>query len=129
MKNIINLDQLGFLDYLLKRNKGQKCEPIAEASFDPVFLPLSYYMRCLNWSDVKAKIKEGLRLKGKGVPSLRGGARGDLHVRVMVESPVGLTPEQLELLRKFNASLTPKNLPRRKAFEERARNFLRETEA
>ena len=59
MKNIINLDQLGFLDYLLKRNKGQKCEPIAEASFDPVFLPLSYYMRCLNWSDVKAKIKEG----------------------------------------------------------------------
>ncbi len=70
-----------------------------------------------------------LRLKGKGVPSLRGGARGDLHVRVMVESPVGLTPEQLELLRKFNASLTPKNLPRRKAFEERARNFLRETEA
>lgn len=59
MKNIINLDQLGFLDYLLKRNKGQKCEPIAEASFDPVFLPLSYYMRCLNWRDVKAKIKEG----------------------------------------------------------------------
>ena len=52
-------DQYGFLDYLLKRNKGQKCEPIAEASFDPVFLPLSYYMRCLNWSDVKAKIKEG----------------------------------------------------------------------
>ena len=59
MKNIINFDQLDFLDYLLKRNKGQKCEPIAEASFDPVFLPLSYYMRCLNWSDVKAKIKEG----------------------------------------------------------------------
>ena len=59
MKNIINFDQLDFLDYLLKRNKGQKCEPIAEASFAPVFLPLSYYMRCLNWSDVKAKIKEG----------------------------------------------------------------------
>ena len=67
-----------------------------------------------------------LRLKGKGVPSLRGGARGDLHVRVRVESPVGLTPEQLELLEKFNASLTPANLPKRKAFEERARNFLRE---
>ena len=59
MKNIINFDQLDFLDYLLKRNKGQKCELIAEASFDPVFLPLSYYMRCLNWSDMKAKIKEG----------------------------------------------------------------------
>ena len=67
-----------------------------------------------------------LRLKGKGVPSLRGGARGDLHVRVRVESPVGLTPEQLELLEKFNASLTPANLPKRRAFEERARNFLRE---
>ncbi|MDR0932985.1 MAG: molecular chaperone DnaJ [Victivallales bacterium] len=70
-----------------------------------------------------------LRLKGKGVPSLRGGARGDLHVRVVVESPVELTSEQLELLNIFNASLTAKNLPRHKAFEERAKNFLREIKA
>ena len=52
-------DQYGFLDYLLKRNKGQKCEPIAESSFGSVFLPLSYYMRCMDWSGVKAKMKEG----------------------------------------------------------------------
>lgn len=67
-----------------------------------------------------------LRLKEKGVPSLRGGKRGDLHVSVLVESPVGLSPKQLELLEAFNASLTPENLPKRRAFEERAKAFLRE---
>lgn len=67
-----------------------------------------------------------LRIKGKGAPSLRGGARGDLHVRVLIESPVGLSAEQLALLEKFNASLSPRNQPRQAAYAERAKNFLRE---
>ncbi|MBQ4314429.1 MAG: molecular chaperone DnaJ, partial [Lentisphaeria bacterium] len=66
-----------------------------------------------------------LRLKGKGVPSLRGGSRGDLHVRVVVETPVKLTREQQELLDKFNASLTSANQPRKSRFTEAAGNFLR----
>lgn len=65
-----------------------------------------------------------LRIKGKGAPSLRGGGRGDLHVRLLVETPVGLSREQQELLEKFNASLTPKNQKRQSEFAERARNFL-----
>jgi len=66
-----------------------------------------------------------LRLKGKGVPSLRGGARGDLHVKVVVETPVKLTKEQQELLDKFNASLTASNQPKSVRFTEAAGNFLR----
>ena len=65
-----------------------------------------------------------LRLKGKGAPSLRGGGRGDLHIRLIVETPTGLSKEQLELLEKFNASLTPKNQRRQSEFAERAKNFL-----
>ena len=65
-----------------------------------------------------------LRLKGKGAPSVRGGARGDLHIRIIVETPAKLSKEQLELLEKFNASLTPENNKRQQEFAERAKNFL-----
>lgn len=42
-----------------------------------------------------------LRLKGKGLPHLRGGGRGDLIVRVHVWVPTELSPEQTELLRRL----------------------------
>lgn len=67
-----------------------------------------------------------LRLKGKGAPSLRGGARGDLHIRIAVESPVSLTKEQREMLDKFNASLGSVNQPRQYQFAKRAANFLKD---
>jgi molecular chaperone DnaJ len=41
------------------------------------------------------------RLKGKGLPHLRGGGRGDQFVVVEIETPTNLTDEQAELLRKF----------------------------
>ena len=66
-----------------------------------------------------------LRLKGKGAPSVRGTGRGDLHIRILVETPVGLSKEQLELLEKFNASLSEKNNRRQKEFAERAKQFLK----
>ncbi len=80
----------------------------------------------------KMRIPEGtangarLRLRGKGAPALRGGARGDLYVVAAVETPTGLNAEQQELLRKFDASLGTRNQPRRQEFERRAANFLRE---
>jgi molecular chaperone DnaJ len=44
------------------------------------------------------------RIRGAGVPHLRGRGRGDLYVHVLVETPTGLTPEQDELLRQFAAA-------------------------
>jgi molecular chaperone DnaJ len=41
------------------------------------------------------------RIRGQGLPELRGGKHGDLLVRVMVEVPKKLTAEQEELLGKF----------------------------
>ncbi len=45
------------------------------------------------------------RLRGKGVTPVRGGGVGDLHCRVVVETPVKLNGSQKELLRKFKHSL------------------------
>ncbi len=44
------------------------------------------------------------RIRGLGVPHLRGRGRGDLFVHVLLATPTGLTPEQDELLRQFAAS-------------------------
>ncbi|MCG8695335.1 MAG: molecular chaperone DnaJ [Minwuiales bacterium] len=41
------------------------------------------------------------RLKGKGMPMLRGQGRGDMYLKTVVETPVNLTKRQKELLREF----------------------------
>jgi molecular chaperone DnaJ len=59
--------------------------------------------------DGKARIKvpEGtqpgtfFRLRGKGIPHLRGYGRGDQHVKVMVNIPRKLTGKQKELIREY----------------------------
>jgi molecular chaperone DnaJ len=44
---------------------------------------------------------EVLQLRGKGLPNLHGGGRGDQLVRVHVWTPTTLSPEQQELFRKL----------------------------
>ena len=66
-----------------------------------------------------------MRIKGKGSPNLRRGSRGDLHVRLVVETPVKLSREQQELLDKFNASLKETNNPKAEKFAAEAKRFLR----
>jgi molecular chaperone DnaJ len=43
------------------------------------------------------------RIRGLGVPHLRGRGRGDLFVHLLVATPTNLTPEQDELLRQYAA--------------------------
>ncbi|MDP6832031.1 MAG: molecular chaperone DnaJ [Alphaproteobacteria bacterium] len=45
------------------------------------------------------------RLRGKGMPHMRGRGQGDMYVQTMVETPVNLSNEQKELLAQFQASL------------------------
>ncbi|ALG68022.1 molecular chaperone DnaJ [Beggiatoa leptomitoformis] len=45
------------------------------------------------------------RIRGKGVKPVRGGSVGDLHCRVVVETPVSLTSRQKELLEEFGNTL------------------------
>jgi molecular chaperone DnaJ len=67
------------------------------------------------------------RLRDKGVKPVRGGARGDLFCRAMVETPVKLSSEQKELLRKFETSLkegSAGHSPREDGFFEGVKRFF-----
>jgi len=67
------------------------------------------------------------RLRDKGVKPVRGGARGDLFCRVVVETPVKLNGEQRELLRKFEESLLKdagKHAPRGESFFDGVKKFF-----
>ena len=60
---------------------------------------------------VKYRIPEGtqngtvFRLKGHGIPNLRGSGKGDLMVRVQVQIPKKLSGKQKELLRQFDQTM------------------------
>lgn len=67
------------------------------------------------------------RLRGKGVRPVHGGARGDLFCRVVIETPVALTAEQKELIRKLEESLKGDggaHAPREKGFFEGVKRFF-----
>jgi molecular chaperone DnaJ len=67
------------------------------------------------------------RLRDKGVKPVRGGARGDLFCKVMVETPVRLSGDQKEMLKKFEASLKAddsRHSPREEGFFEGVKRFF-----
>ncbi|MEM9080687.1 MAG: molecular chaperone DnaJ [Verrucomicrobiota bacterium] len=64
------------------------------------------------------------RLRGKGMPDVRGGRKGDLHVQVSVEVPTNLDSKQKEKLREFSESIGEKNSPMQEGFLERAKRFF-----
>lgn len=66
------------------------------------------------------------RMKGKGIPSLQGGGRGDQHVRVFVETPTHLTKEQRELLERFAELSGEETNPQTRTFWEKVGDLLRE---
>jgi molecular chaperone DnaJ len=63
-----------------------------------------------------------LRLKGKGVPSLQGRRRGDLLVRLDVEIPSRLRPEEEELLRQLAELRGEEVAPSDRGFFDRVRS-------
>jgi molecular chaperone DnaJ len=78
---------------------------------------------------VPAETQSGrvFRLKDKGVKPVRGGARGDLFCRVVIETPVKLGPEQRELIRQLEESLrgdSHRHAPRAHGFFEGVKRFF-----
>ncbi|MDF1716500.1 MAG: molecular chaperone DnaJ [Antarcticimicrobium sp.] len=63
-----------------------------------------------------------MRLRGKGMPPLRGGGHGDMFIELAVETPVNLTGRQKEILKEFDA-LSEDNNPESKTFFSSVKSF------
>jgi len=65
------------------------------------------------------------RVREKGVRPVRGGAAGDLFCRVVIETPVSLSSDQKELLKKFEESLQEgSHQPREQSFFAGVKKFF-----
>lgn len=80
---------------------------------------------------VVMKVPEGtqpgkvLRLKGKGIPSLRNSTRGDQLVRIKVVVPQKLNEKQKDALRKF-AEISKDNInPEEKGFLNKIKDLFK----
>jgi len=78
---------------------------------------------------IPVKVPEGaqtgktVRVKGRGMPSLRSRERGDLVVELFVETPVRLTARQKELLREFAGGCSEQQHPKQANFLGKAKRF------
>lgn len=63
-----------------------------------------------------------MRLRGKGMPALRGSHTGDMFIELAVETPVNLTARQKELLKEFE-ELSEDNNPESSSFFSSVKNF------
>ncbi|MEL6570553.1 MAG: molecular chaperone DnaJ [Pseudomonadota bacterium] len=76
----------------------------------------------------RVKIPEGsqsgrqMRLRGKGMPALRGGGQGDMFIELAVETPVNLTPRQKEILQEFD-EIAAENNPEGSSFFSSVKSF------
>ena len=64
------------------------------------------------------------RLRGKGVPSLRGGAPGDLDARIVFEVPANLDRRQRAALEEFQKLSSASTFPEQQSFANKTRVFF-----
>jgi molecular chaperone DnaJ len=71
-----------------------------------------------------------LRLKGKGMTSVNGMARGDMIVEISVEIPVNLTTKQMDLLKEFEGTCDDKSStshnPSTSGFFKKVKDFFKD---
>lgn len=65
------------------------------------------------------------RVRGKGMPSLKGSGRGDLMVETQVETPVNLSSSQLKAFDTFADTLKDSNQPEVHDFLKRAAKYMK----
>lgn len=64
------------------------------------------------------------RVKNEGFPNVHGHGKGDLLVRIFVETPTHLSQRQKELLQEFANLEGPSNLPKRDGFLDKIKSFF-----
>lgn len=64
------------------------------------------------------------RIRGEGFPNIHSRGKGDLLVKVVLETPTKLTKKQKELLQEFSKLEGPNNLPKSKSFLDKFKGLF-----
>ncbi|MBY0379893.1 MAG: molecular chaperone DnaJ [Burkholderiales bacterium] len=115
-----------------RRGKDLYCEvPI---SFITAALGAEVDVPTLEGKIVKLKVPEGtqsgntLRVREKGIKSIRGSSYGDLYCNMFVETPVKLSSTQKDILRQFGENsggeYSAVNHPKSKSFVDKLKNLF-----
>lgn len=79
----------------------------------------------------KLTISEGtqssklVKVRGEGAPNVHGHGRGDLLVKLIVETPVGLNDKQKDLLKAFAETEGAHNSPQNRTFLDKLKSFFK----
>lgn len=103
-------------------------------------IPISYSMAVLGGEIQIPTLKEkksikipvgiesgkSLKVSGYGIKSLRGNYRGDIIVRIVIETPKNLTDKQKDLLKQFEESLNEKNYEKKTSFLKKIKRVFKD---
>ncbi|MBA3957776.1 MAG: molecular chaperone DnaJ [Parachlamydiaceae bacterium] len=64
------------------------------------------------------------RVRGEGFPNVHGQGKGDLLVRIFVETPTKLTDQQKQLLQEFSNSASLSNQPKQQGFLDKIKGLF-----
>lgn len=84
----------------------------------------------LDGSKSRVTVPEGtqsgkeLRMRGKGMPVMRSSQKGDLYIRIAVETPQNLSRRQKELLEEFQEISSNENNPESSGFFSKMKGFF-----
>ncbi|MEM6626445.1 MAG: molecular chaperone DnaJ [Pseudomonadota bacterium] len=126
---------VGVLDHDIFERDGTTLYARAAVPMMKAALGGDFEMPTIDGGRTRIQIPEGsqtgkrLRLKGKGMPSLRGGPAGDLYVELFVETPRNLTARQKEILAEFSDECSEKSHPESNGFFNKVKRFFDADEA
>lgn len=99
-------------------------------SFSQAAMGAEIVIPTLDGGEHKLKIQEGtqsgttFRVRGKGVPVLQSSGKGDMYVRVRVETPRKLTKRQRELLSELGETFSVDNKPEPRSLFEKVKDIF-----
>jgi len=88
-------------------------------------VPTVAHKKCVLTIPEGTQSGQTFRIRGEGFPNVHGQGKGDLLVKVFVETPTSLTKKQKELLEEFAKMEDPVNLPKKKGFLDQLKAFFK----
>jgi molecular chaperone DnaJ len=121
---------LGVKPHPFFEREGRDLHCSVPISFSQAAMGAEIVIPTLDGGEHKLKIQEGtqsgttFRVRGKGVPALQSSGKGDMYVKVRVETPRKLTKRQRELMAELGETFNIDNKPEPRSLFEKVKDIF-----